>query len=158
MIYTLLIKDCNSCTVCPFNVSTAVPSVPMFHFDSLFPQFQDVGGVFCSQSNTLLSYNWLINACIGCPVCPFDSRPVCIGCPVMFYPDPHLACGRSKWNNYNRIIDCNFTSNQTLLQSHSARHLKLRQSTKLIWHAPHTPIITHSKEHSFLQEVRYFNM
>jgi len=37
-----------------------------------------------------MSYNLLINACIGCPVCPFDCRPVYIGCPVcpvMFYPD-----------------------------------------------------------------------
>ena len=150
MIYNWLIKPVlavpSAHSIAVPSVFT-VPSVPMFHSDSLFPRFQDVGGVFCWQSNTLLSYNWLINACIGCPVCP-----------VMFYPDPHLACGRSKWNNYNRIIDCNFTSNQTLLQSHSARHLKLQQSTKLIWHAPHTPIITHSKEHSFVQEVRYFNM
>jgi len=27
-------------------------------------------------------YNLLVNACIGCPVCPFDSCPVCVGCPV----------------------------------------------------------------------------
>ena len=92
MSYTLLIKDCNSCPVSTFNDSTAVPSVftvpsdPMFHSDSLFRRFQDVCGVFFRQSNTLLGYNWLINACIDCPVCPFDCRPVC---PVMFYPHPY---------------------------------------------------------------------
>ena len=105
MIYTLLIKDCNSCPVCPFNDSTAVPSVftvpsvPMVHSDSLFPRFQDVGGVFFWRSNTLLSYNWLINACIGCL---FDCRPVCIGCPVMFYPHPVQLIIRTSLKNINQ--------------------------------------------------------
>jgi len=33
---------------------------------------------FSEKNNILMSYNLLINACTGCPVCPFDSRHVCM--------------------------------------------------------------------------------
>ena len=89
MIYNLLINACFGCPVCPFDSCHVCislrPSELLYRIHyillAFFRRFQDVCGVFFWQSNTLLSYNWLINACIGCPVCPFDCVPSVLAVP-----------------------------------------------------------------------------
>jgi len=95
MSYNLLINACIGCPVCPFDSCpvciSLLPSELLYRrhyiliaFSAGFRMFV---AYFSEKNTTLISYNWLINACIGCPVCPvceFASRPVCVYCPVMF--------------------------------------------------------------------------
>ena len=79
IMYNLLINACIGCPVCPFDSCPVCRIFPCSRYrpSTLFRRFYDVCGVIF-EKNTSMIYNLLITACIGCPVCPFDSSHVCI--------------------------------------------------------------------------------
>ena len=120
MIYNLLINACIGSPVCPFDscpVGIGSPVCRIFPCSRYRPStFPEVLGCLWHnflQKNTSMIYNWLINACIGCPVCPFDSCPICISLrpSELLYRIHYILLAFS--GGFRMFVAC-FTDNVTL--------------------------------------------